>query len=297
MTLTTAYTGPLVPVLWLETAACLWEAVLEIETYATAPIDSRCSPTDREVGEQIAATREAIGSSELRSTVTGWCAAVNSAWELVDRDAENPGGGAYTGGSFDWDFCPAFIMQNVDWSTPNNPHLYPNPLPLHGPAAAPRSPLDELAPDLRKWLVDDMGFEPEMMGGGAFGLRRAGPEGSSVLVTCSGGGGLPDADCWHVGAYGAQWDDDAMLNLTSDDDAKAGVTLEMAVGAAVGMLADYNAPTPPPVEMAHPLPLDTMLAYRALSTSLADMLEGGEPLDRAALVAQLEELGRLDPIA
>lgn len=106
---------------------------------------------------------------------------------------------------------------------------------IGNPTAAPRSPLDDLAPDLRVWLVDEMGMQVELGGGGCTYLRHEGPHGSYILVTCYGGGGMPSHDSWQVGAY-RDADSDSVLDFASDQDA---VTLRMAVGAACGVLADF----------------------------------------------------------
>lgn len=111
---------------------------------------------------------------------------------------------------------------------------------IENPTAAPRSPLDDLAPDLRAWLVGEMGMEVELGGGGCTYLRHEGPHGSYILVTCYGGGGMPSHDSWQVGTY-CTADGDSVLDFASDQDA---VTLRMAVGAACGVLADF---APPPI--------------------------------------------------
>lgn len=101
----------------LETAACLWEAVLLMEQQTLRGGD--LSP----LAKAIQACRNAMGSSGLRLTVIGWTDRVDAAWRLVDTDnGKEPNGGAY-GESFDWDFVPGWIRDNVDWSDPANPYV------------------------------------------------------------------------------------------------------------------------------------------------------------------------------
>lgn len=107
----------------LETAACLWEAVLDMESnggYALA------SPEKAERAAQIKAARDALGSSHLRLTVIGWTDALDAAWLDADGCDDMGRGGQY-GGSFDWDFVPGWIIANVDWSDPYRPTVSPSP--------------------------------------------------------------------------------------------------------------------------------------------------------------------------
>ena len=111
--LTTAYQGPLCPVASLETAACLWEAVLDMEKAQIGTV-----PEFLPSALAIQATREAIGTSALRLAVIGWCDAVEAAWQDADTAGGTvPAGGEY-GESFDWEFCPDWIVLNIDWSEP-----------------------------------------------------------------------------------------------------------------------------------------------------------------------------------
>jgi hypothetical protein len=48
-----------------------------------------------------------MGTAALRSTVLHWTEPVDAAWLRVGDD--------YTG-SFDWQFVPEWIAQNIDWS-------------------------------------------------------------------------------------------------------------------------------------------------------------------------------------
>lgn len=103
----------------LETAACLWEAVMEMERCGAGLYG--CTEEQNMRGAAIRATREAIGSSHLRLTVIGWTDAVDAAWQAVDDPTgNNPG---QYDESFDWDFVPGWIIANVDWSDPQGPRI------------------------------------------------------------------------------------------------------------------------------------------------------------------------------
>lgn len=102
----------------LETAACLWEAVLEMEG-----VDLTLLPKGRanraEIGERalaIKAARERVGTVGLRLTVIGWTEAVDAAWKAADDPKGTGYGGEYPH-AFDWDFVPYWIAENVDWGT------------------------------------------------------------------------------------------------------------------------------------------------------------------------------------
>lgn len=100
----------------LETAACLWEAVLDMETDASEP-----STPEQQRAQAIREARAAIGTSGLRLIVIGWTEACDAAWHAID----DPTGGCpgQYGEAFDWDFVPGWIIDNVDWSDPHNPTL------------------------------------------------------------------------------------------------------------------------------------------------------------------------------
>lgn len=90
----------------LETAACLWEAVMDLR-------DNPASlPGDIERALQIRAAFEAIGAAAIRSTVIGWTDIVDADWSSIADD--------YLG-CFDWDFVPDWIIRHVDWSDPFHP--------------------------------------------------------------------------------------------------------------------------------------------------------------------------------
>lgn len=113
----------------LETAACLWEAVLMLETYGQTVA---ASPDEEERGAMIRAARKEMGSSHLRLTVLGWTDLVDAAW--IDADGcEDMGRGGQYDGSFDWDFVPGWIIANIDWSDPHNPAYRPSPHTISQP--------------------------------------------------------------------------------------------------------------------------------------------------------------------
>ena len=93
----------------LETAACLWEAVLDMEQ-------------GQEFGSLIQAARKAMGSSHLRLTVIGWTDMVDAAWQEADG-CEDLGRGGQYGAPFDWEFVPGWIAANVDWTNPHSPQV------------------------------------------------------------------------------------------------------------------------------------------------------------------------------
>lgn len=75
----------------LETAACLWEAVLE----------------QRIRHPLINDTFERMGTSELRLTVLRWTELVDAAWQRAKDSYDRP---------FDWEFVPDWVARNIDWS-------------------------------------------------------------------------------------------------------------------------------------------------------------------------------------
>lgn len=94
----------------LETAACLWEAVLTLRDHpATVPDAIALALAIRE-------TCTAIGTADLRLRVVGWTRAVDAAWSAVADRYE---------GCFDWEFVPDWIADNIDWSDPSHPTIRP----------------------------------------------------------------------------------------------------------------------------------------------------------------------------
>jgi len=95
----------------LETAACLWEAVLALRDHPVS------NPAGVELALQIRSAFKALGTSDLRMTVIGWVHAVDADWSKINDDYSL---------SFDWDFVPSWIIRHVDWSDPGHPVLKPD---------------------------------------------------------------------------------------------------------------------------------------------------------------------------
>ena len=74
----------------LEAAMCLWEAVMEI----------------REQQPQVQAAFERHGTSAMRHVVMSWIPDLAWAWAAIDEYDL----------TYDWDFVPAWISKNIDWS-------------------------------------------------------------------------------------------------------------------------------------------------------------------------------------
>lgn len=79
------------PAASLETAACLWEAVLE-----------------RRDDPLIHSAFERLGTSSIRLTVLNWVQLVDAAWAKARDTHDAP---------FDWEFVPQWISANIDWTT------------------------------------------------------------------------------------------------------------------------------------------------------------------------------------
>lgn len=90
----------------LETAACLWEAILELRDHPATDPDA--------IGLALAMRKafNALGTATLRYVVVTWVDAVEAAW------AAREGGYPL---SFDWDFVPRWIVDTIDWSDPQHP--------------------------------------------------------------------------------------------------------------------------------------------------------------------------------
>lgn len=82
----------------LETAACLWEAVLEILNGGAGQKGLRA---------QAQRIRESMGTAELRSTVLRWVDLIDAEWAKVGDEFSGP---------YDWEFVPDWIARNIDWS-------------------------------------------------------------------------------------------------------------------------------------------------------------------------------------
>lgn len=94
----------------LEAAACLWEAVLEIGRNTPSNTHAAGDTREEEIEQTISNLFSWMGTSALRLEVTGMAPFVCKAFEVI-----TDGGEAYDL-SFDWDFCPAFLIEGVDWS-------------------------------------------------------------------------------------------------------------------------------------------------------------------------------------
>lgn len=85
------------PAASLETAACLWEAVLEILSGGAG---------QRGLRAKAQRARENMGTSGLRRTVLAWTEAADADWAVVKDTYDAP---------FDWEWIPEWIVLNVDW--------------------------------------------------------------------------------------------------------------------------------------------------------------------------------------
>jgi hypothetical protein len=115
------------PAASLETAACLWEAVLELR-------DSK-SLSDTAAAARCADIRAAfgrIGTSGTRLTVLGWTDLVDRAWAQARDHYDAP---------FDWEFVPDWIIANIDWSA-EYPTVRETPLAFDPSPAPPGYDLD-----------------------------------------------------------------------------------------------------------------------------------------------------------
>lgn len=113
----------------LETAACLWEAVLTLRDHPATDPDAIA------LALAIRETCNAVGTADLRLTVVSWTNAVEAAWSTVADSYDL---------CFDWDFVPGWIIDHIDWSDPAHPTIRPEPSrqriypPANaGPVAAP----------------------------------------------------------------------------------------------------------------------------------------------------------------
>lgn len=92
----------------LETAACLWEAVLTLRDNPVTHPDAIGLALD------IRKAFNALGTAALRLIVVNWTVPVEAEWRLVEDDYSL---------CFDWDFCPAWIADTIDWSNPMQPAI------------------------------------------------------------------------------------------------------------------------------------------------------------------------------
>jgi hypothetical protein len=82
----------------LETACCLWEEVLEHLRNPKSPKH-----------ELVEDARARMGTPHLRLVVIAWTDAADEDWAKVkEKNWDKP---------FDWEWIPAWIEKNVDWTT------------------------------------------------------------------------------------------------------------------------------------------------------------------------------------
>lgn len=99
----------------LETAACLWEAVLTLRDRPAT------HPDTLSLAMAIGESFKVLGTAALRMTVIDWTDAVAAAWAKVADDYPL---------CFDWDFVPGWIADRVDWSNPGNPVIREELMPV-----------------------------------------------------------------------------------------------------------------------------------------------------------------------
>ncbi|GBH32848.1 DUF5983 family protein [Sphingobium xenophagum] len=105
----------------LETAACLWEAVLEQRDRLV---------TNPDANSRALALRKCVdilGTAALRLVVVGWVDAVEAAWRAVEGEYPL---------SFDWDFVPRWIADTIDWSDPRHPVIRGKPPGANAPVTS-----------------------------------------------------------------------------------------------------------------------------------------------------------------
>ena len=76
------------------TAMCLWEDVVE------------------HGGGPWKAYRDANGTGDLRDMVLAFAKPCEAAWNAMSQDEQDDAG------AFDWEFCPKWLREGVDWSGP-----------------------------------------------------------------------------------------------------------------------------------------------------------------------------------
>jgi hypothetical protein len=137
-----------------------------------------------------------------------------------------------------WTEAPIELLRHIQREAVTR-HQLPADPPGFG-----RDPLAELAPELRAWLVDEMGMEAEMTGGGCYVLRHQGPGGWHMWVS-GFEGDLPAPDYWGVGVYAPYDPSEAVWyegHAEGDPiDAPSRLTLRQAVAAACSIMAEAPA--------------------------------------------------------
>ena len=110
----------------LETAACLWEAVLTLRDHPATDPDAIA------LALAIRETCNAVGTADVRLTVVSWASAVEAAWSAVADIYDL---------CFDWDFVPDWIIDHIDWSDPAHPTIRPESLRQDPESAANGGPV------------------------------------------------------------------------------------------------------------------------------------------------------------
>lgn len=110
----------------LETAACLWEAVLTLRDHPATDPDAIA------LALAIRETCNAVGTAGLRLTVVSWTGAVEAAWRAVADSYDL---------CFDWDFVPGWIIDHINWSDPGHPTIRPESLRQDPESAANGGPV------------------------------------------------------------------------------------------------------------------------------------------------------------
>lgn len=87
----------------LETAMCLWEAVLDMRAALDhATLDDPRLPTLKALDSEF----EKYGTSAMRNHVASWVEECEAAWE-----ADQAAGTELV--PYDWEHCPAFVMRKL----------------------------------------------------------------------------------------------------------------------------------------------------------------------------------------
>jgi hypothetical protein len=85
----------------VDSALCLWEAL----------IDLHCSEQDNPISHAF----DANGYSAMRNRAMGWAEQCHNDWVAVHpHDFDDP---------FDWEWCPKWLLERIDWSDPAHPQV------------------------------------------------------------------------------------------------------------------------------------------------------------------------------
>jgi hypothetical protein len=123
----------------MEVAACLWEAALELGG------DGDGDGTDA-VAVAIRAARDAEGTAALRQRVIALSAECERDWRALSDEER----ARLNLDTFDWDFCPWWLVERMGWR--------PAPVPVDG----------------RAMLVGDLADEPRDVAALAVGMFKGG---------------------------------------------------------------------------------------------------------------------------